>query len=75
MVIVFIILNNTTYEAKNSSRGERAIGVADEEFSINIIPNPNPDFNPIDFINELDKGGVMDEKLKKNFAQALQKPF
>ncbi len=72
----FYNLNNTTYEAKNSSRGERAIGVADEEFSINIIPNPNPDFNPIDFINELDKGGVMDEKLKElcaGFAKALLK--
>ncbi len=61
----FYNLNNRSHTAKNSSRGERAIGVADEEFSINIIPNSNPDFNPIDFINELDKGGQMDEKLKE----------
>lgn len=61
----FYNLNNRSYTAKNSSRGERAIGVADEEFSINIIASNSDDFNPMDFINNLDKGGQMDEKLKE----------
>lgn len=41
-----------------------------------IISNSIDDFNPIDFINELDKGGQMDEKLKElcaGFAKALLK--
>ncbi len=42
----FYNLNNRTYNVKNSSRGERAIGVADEEFSINIITHNQEDFNP-----------------------------
>lgn len=42
----------------------------------NIISNNIDDFNPTDFINELDKGGQMDEKLKElcaGFAKALLK--
>lgn len=42
----FYNLNNKTYTAENSSRGERAIGVADEEFLINIIPDFSENFNP-----------------------------
>lgn len=42
----FYNLNHRTYTAENSSRGERAIGVADEEFSINIITDIQSDFNP-----------------------------
>lgn len=42
----FYNLNHRTYSAENSSRGERAIGVANEEFSINIITNLTQDFNP-----------------------------
>ena len=42
----FYNLNNKTYTAENSSRGERAIGVANEEFLINIIPDFNENFNP-----------------------------
>ena len=42
----FYNLNHRTYTAENSSRGERAIGVANEEFSINIITNLTQDFNP-----------------------------
>lgn len=42
----------------------------------NIISNNIDDFNSIDFINELDKGGQMDEKLKElcaGFVKALLK--
>lgn len=42
----FYNLNHRTYTAENSSRGERAIGVANEEFSINIITDIQEDFNP-----------------------------
>ena len=42
----FYNLNHRTYKAENSSRGERAIGVANEEFLINIIPDFNENFNP-----------------------------
>ncbi len=61
----FYNLNNRTYTAENSSRGNHAKGEANEEFHINIIASNSTDFNPIDFINELDKGGQMDEKLKE----------
>ena len=42
----FYNLNHRTYIVENSSRGERAIGVADEEFSINIITQNAKNFNP-----------------------------
>ncbi len=42
----FYNLNHRTYKAENSSRGERAIGVANEEFLINIIPDFSENFNP-----------------------------
>lgn len=42
----FYNLNHRTYTAENSSRGERAIGVANEEFSINIITDIQENFNP-----------------------------
>ena len=49
----FYNLNNKTYTAENSSRGERAIGVADEEFSINIITDSKEDFNSMIKNNEV----------------------
>lgn len=75
----FYNLNDKTYKAENSSRGNHAIGEANEEFHINIISNSNPDFNPnatinkevnsyeeiLKCINKSDKGGQMDEKLKE----------
>ncbi len=42
----FYNLNHRTYTAENSSRGERAIGVANEEFHINILTHNLDDFNP-----------------------------
>ena len=42
----FYNLNNKTYTVENSSRGIRAKGRADEEFSINIITDNQEDFNP-----------------------------
>ena len=42
----FYNLNHRTYIVENSSRGERAIGVANEEFSINIITQNVKNFNP-----------------------------
>lgn len=48
----FYNLNNRTYKAENSSRGDHAIGEANEEFSINIIAYNSSDFNPIVTINK-----------------------
>lgn len=61
----FYNLNNRTYTAENSSRGNHAKGEANEEFHINIIASNSTDFNPIDFINDLDKGGLMSKDLKE----------
>lgn len=79
----FYNLNNKTYKAENSSRGERAIGVADEEFSINIITHNQTDFNPnatnsidtkykavLDYI-QTTKGEPMDQETKGVFESLI----
>lgn len=80
----FYNLNNKTYTAENSSRVERAKGVADEEFSINIIAYNSVNFNPnitinkgtdkfnkvFDYIRNT-KGESMDNETKGLFSQLL----
>lgn len=80
----FYNLNNKTYTAENSSRVERAKGVADEEFSINIIAYNSDDFNPnitinkgtnnfnkvFDYIRNT-KGESMDNETKGLFSDLL----
>ncbi len=60
-----------------TAKNKRDITSNQDRLPLNfIISNNIDDFNPIDFINELDKGGQMDEKLKElcaGFAKALLK--
>ncbi len=48
----FYNLNNRSYTAENSSRGDHAIGEANEEFHINILTHNLDDFNPDVTINK-----------------------
>lgn len=49
-----------------TAKNKRDITSNQDRLPLNfIISNNIDDFNPIDFINELDKGGQMDEKLKE----------
>lgn len=80
----FYNLNNRTYTAENSSRGDHAIGEANEEFSINIIAYNSDDFNPnitinkgtnnfnkvFDYIRNT-KGESMDNETKGLFSDLL----
>jgi len=58
---------NLLYTRKKTASNNIVALLATETLnpSDNIISNPTTDFNPIDYINELDKGGQMDEKLKE----------
>lgn len=80
----FYNLNNRTYTAENSSRGDHAKGEANEEFSINIIAYNSADFNPnitiskgtdkynkvFDYIRNT-KGESMDNETKGLFNKLL----
>lgn len=69
----------TMYKTKKASNSGifAEINPQRSVYTSNIIISSNStDFNPIDFINDLDKGGQMDEKLKElctGFAKALLK--
>lgn len=58
---------NTMYKQKNTGNPRTSASNSNplSNASIHIISSNSTDFNPIDFINELDKGGQMDEKLKE----------
>lgn len=58
---------NLLYKRKKTASNSIVASLATETLnpSDNIISNSVDDFNPIDYINELDKGGQMDEKLKE----------
>lgn len=64
----FYNLNSKTYKAENSSRGEHAKGVANEEFSINIIPDFDLNLNP-----NITKHESILKKFKKEFWENLRK--
>ena len=68
----FYNLNHRTYTAENSSRGERAIGVADEEFSINIITDSKEDFNP-DIKNNVENNKEQDMTLLDELKKLITK--
>ncbi len=55
------------YKRKKTATNSIVASLATETLnpSDNIISNSIDDFSPTDFINELDKGGQMDEKLKE----------
>lgn len=80
----FYNLNNRSYTAENSSRGDHAIGEANEEFHINILTHNLDDFNPDVTINKAvnkyqkvydyirnTEGEPMDNETKTIFSQLM----
>lgn len=67
----FYNLNHQTYSVENSSEGERAKGVANEEFSINIISDFNTNFNPNVNEHEVNNSYDFAEVSLDTFCEAL----